>query len=92
MVLRPPHLPFQTIYTRVTGIVGQSAADHADNRQSRKGEPELMHIELLILRRRVSGSTVCALWRQCFSRLSRAQLIIEGRRLDEAETPRPLDG
>ena len=48
MVLRPPHLPFQAIYTRVAGVVGQSAADHADNGESRKAEPELIHIELLI--------------------------------------------
>jgi hypothetical protein len=54
MVLRPPHLPFQAIYTRVAGIVGQSAADHPDNGQSRKAEPELVHIELLITRRRVA--------------------------------------
>jgi hypothetical protein len=55
MVLRPPHLRFQAIYARVAGVVGQSAADHADNGQSRKAEPELVHIELLIMRRRVGS-------------------------------------
>ena len=45
--LMAPHLPFQAIYTRVAGVVGQSAADHADNGQSRKAEPELVHVELL---------------------------------------------
>jgi hypothetical protein len=43
-----PHLPFQAVYTRVPGVVGQRAADHADNGESRKAEPELIHIELLI--------------------------------------------
>jgi hypothetical protein len=46
-----PHLPFQAVYTRVAGVVSQSAADHADNGQSRKAEPELIHIELLMMRR-----------------------------------------
>jgi hypothetical protein len=51
LVLHLPHLPFQAVYTRVAGVTGQSAADHADNGQSRKAEPELVHIELLMMRR-----------------------------------------
>jgi hypothetical protein len=58
MVLRPPHLPFQAIYTRVAGVVGQSAADHPDNGQSRKAELELVHIELLIIGRRVRSRAI----------------------------------
>jgi hypothetical protein len=60
MGLRSPHLPFQAIYTRVAGVVGQSGADHAANGQSSKAEPDLVHIELLIMRRRV-GSRAIAL-------------------------------
>jgi hypothetical protein len=50
-MVMPPGLPFQAVYTRVAGVVGQSAADHADNGQSRKAESELIHVELLIMSR-----------------------------------------
>jgi hypothetical protein len=99
LVLHLPHLPFQAVYTRVAGVTGQSAADHADNGQSGKAEPELMHIELLMMRRlgllkvrRRVGSRAIALNRlrtlpgNVFGGLSRAHSIIESTRSPHAET------
>jgi hypothetical protein len=66
-VLHAPHLPFHAVYAGVTGAVGNSAADHADNGQNREAEPELVHIEFLLTKRRVGwraiGPTVCTLRR-----------------------------
>src|SRR5271170_1620667 len=50
--LHRSHLPFQTIDTRVAGVIGMSANDHSHSDQSRKTQSELTHIKLLMMKRR----------------------------------------
>jgi hypothetical protein len=87
LVLRPPHLPFQAVYTRVARVVGQSAADHADYGQSRKAEPELVHIELLMTRRWLARNRPQPFAHpagNASGRLSRAHSIVENTRFGSA--------
>jgi hypothetical protein len=50
--LHRSHLPFQTIDTRVAGVIGMSANDHSHGDQSHKTQRELTHINLLMMKRR----------------------------------------
>jgi hypothetical protein len=50
--LHRSQLPFQTIDTRVAGVIGMSASDHSHSDQSRKTQRELTHIKLLMMKRR----------------------------------------
>src|SRR5271168_1923943 len=49
--LHRSHLPFQTIDTRVAGVIGVSANDHSHREQSHKTQRELTHINLLMMKR-----------------------------------------
>ena len=50
--LHRSHLPFQTIDTRVAGVIGMSANDHSHDDQSHKAQRQLTHIKLLMMKRR----------------------------------------
>jgi hypothetical protein len=50
--LHRSHLPFQTIDTRVAGVIGMSANDHSHREQSHKTQRGRTHINLLMRKRR----------------------------------------